>query len=455
VSYLKKFKSYLSHKFRPSFKAIYGKLKRFPKLARYLHKIHNQFFGSSEFIFPARKLTAITPDEELILSGKVPNLVILDAQCLQSGSFSRGIGRYSRTLTNWLVQQNPDVNFLLYFNRLELDRGPEVVIANFPNNLKNLKFFQSRIALNSPHAKIKDYATAMSEEITSMNPRSVISLSVMESPTTVIPMSVQTFPNSAAIFYDVIPLQFPDSFFKTPMDRKTYDNNVDHLLKHKYILSISDTSKKNLLKFFPDQQNITSIFGAGFPQHAGTPRSNLEQRAGIIIVGSDSPHKNIDTAITAYSTLPLRLRTQHPLHIVGVAESGARARLDRYAKGTGCEIRTYEHLADDELQILYGKVRLAVAPAWEEGLGMPVFESWQQGSVCIGSKETALAEILGSNYVCFDCRDSGSIAEKMLFFLSNDEGWLAERERIEARSLQFSWKRTADLVANVIGIKNE
>jgi glycosyltransferase involved in cell wall biosynthesis len=321
--------------------------------------------------------------------------------------------------------------------------------------LKNLNFFQSRVAFSSRRAKIKDYSTAMSQEITLMKPQSVISLSTMEHPSAVIPMDVRNFSCSAAIFYDVIPMQFPEFFFKSQLERDIYGNNLNRLIEHDHILSISETSKTNLLKFFPDQKNITTIFGAGFNEQTHSSGNYLEKRFGIIVVGSDSPHKNIDTAILAYSGLPRKFRELHPFHIVGVSTSGERARLNHFARNVGCEITVHKHLADSDLLSLYEKVRIAVAPAWEEGLGMPVFESWQQGSVCIGSQETALAEILGSSYVCFDCRDSETIAEKMLFFLTDDAAWRAERERIEARSLQFSWKRTADLVASVIGIKNE
>lgn len=455
MSYIGRSKSYLSYVSRPIFKAIYGKLKRFPKLARNLHKLYEQFFGSSEFVFPSRKLTAVTPDEELILSGKIPNLIVLDAQCLQSGSFNRGIGRYSRSLINTLAKQNPDTNFLLYFNRLELDRTPNDIFESFQPSLKNLNFFQSRVALTSPRAKIKDYSTAMSQEIILMNPRSVISLSIMEHPSAAIPMDVRNFPCSAAIFYDVIPMQFPEYFFRTQLERDIYGNNLNHLIEHEYILSISDTSKKNLLKFFPNQRNITTIFGAGFSGHTQSSGNHLEQRLGIIVVGSDSPHKNIDTAIFAYSGLPKNVRELHPLHIVGVSTSGERARLNHFARSVGCEITVHKHLADAELRNLYEKVRIAVAPAWEEGLGMPVFESWQHGSVCIGSQGTSLAEILGSSGVLFDCHDNDSICEKMNFFLTNDEAWRAERKRILSRNSQFTWERTASLVSEVIGIKDE
>src|SRR6185503_8175805 len=78
-------------------------------------------------------------------------------------------------------------------------------------------------------------------------------------------------------------------------------------------------------------------------------------RPGFILhVGTLQPRKNLDALISAYETLPLPLRSDHQLVLVGKYGWGAdelRARLERL--GSEARVVWLDYVERDELHALY------------------------------------------------------------------------------------------------------
>jgi len=372
------------------------------------------------------------------------SFVLIDAQCLQSGSFNRGIGRYSRMLVISLAKLHPTKIFVLFFNGLELENTIKEIVESFPSNITNIKFHTSLVDVGKIGIQIDELAEKMSKEIGKLNPELFLALSVIEHPNNVIPLNPQLVQNSMCILYDVIPLQFPNIFLESTAAKDLYNKNLSRLLHYSKIASISDKSIENLKKFFPAVENVAPIYGAGFEDPlSGVEERNFLSRKGFIAVGSASPHKNLRNVLSAYSNLPREVRNRHPLHLVGVGDSGEKLLLTQFGKKHGLNLLVHDFLTEEQLNFLYASSRIAIAPAWEEGLGMPVFESWSRGAICIGSKDTAVSEILGSSKVCFDPLDPDSISAAMIKFIEDEDAWDLERERVTDRNKSFSWEITA------------
>jgi glycosyltransferase involved in cell wall biosynthesis len=376
-------------------------------------------------------------------------IVVFDCQSLQGPSFSRGIGRYSRALINSFSRSNPSLGIVLFFNSFENQNKIEDVVSMISMDQTNLRIMLSDYK-KSDSSTYQEMSLYMTHEIARIDPHLVILLSIFEHPHNVIPLRVSEFKKSAAILYDVIPLQFPEIFLKTEEEASVYMSNLDRLLSVDMLLSISNTSVANLKRFCEGTPTTKMISGSGYFNHPANLGLNLEARRGIMCVGSDSAHKNIRNAIHAYSLLPLSVKNIHPLHILGVSSRTELKKLQRFALANRVEIITHGYLGEDSLSQLYKECRLTIAPSWEEGFGMPVVEAWQDGCVVLGSEKTALAEILDSSDLTFNPFSSVDISRVMTCFLTDDSIWLKEQQRLLRRRSSFSWENSSGLLLDSI-----
>jgi glycosyltransferase involved in cell wall biosynthesis len=352
-----------------------------------------------------------------------------------------------------LAKLHPKRKFILYFNGLALENSIQDIVQSFPSDLENIRFYISQVEIKNMGIQIEDLAILMTQEISEMDAEFFLALSVMEHPNNVLPLNPRLIKNSICILYDVIPLQFPEIFLEAPAAKTLYFENLSRLTSYSKIASISNKSIENLHRYCPDISNISPIYGAGFENtnHVAEGQA-FSDRKGFIAVGSASPHKNLRNVISAYSDLPLEIRNSHPLHLVGVNESGEIKLLREFAQNLDCKVVIHDFLTDEELNSLYLSIRVAIAPAWEEGLGMPVFESWSSGAVCVGSMDTAVSEILGNSQVCFDPLDIDSIFAALMKYIDDEDAWTRERRRIRERIQTYSWNITAKLFSDFVNL---
>jgi glycosyltransferase involved in cell wall biosynthesis len=284
----------------------------------------------------------------------------------------------------------------------------------------------------------------MSLEIQALNPDHVILLSVFEHPFNVVPLNNQIFKHLGGIFYDLIPMQFPEIFPFTAESKLIYEKHIDQILNLDYLFSISETSINHLKHYAPEVPPYCVIYGSGFSKNSPNHGLPLVRRNGVFCVGSDSRHKNLRNLIIAYSLLPSLIQESHPLKIAGVPSKIEKDRLGVFAKSFNTDLVILEGLDDTELSEIYASSRLTVVPSWEEGLGMPIFEAWNEGCVVVGSSGTAISEVLGSSDLCFDAHDVASMCSRMLDFLQDDQMWIDELNRIDSKRLEFTWALTAE-----------
>jgi glycosyltransferase involved in cell wall biosynthesis len=436
--------SFFIRNFRETLRKVYYASKRFSKTHGFIQNIYLKNVINDMLIFPSSENNN---QNSIIHSFK--EAILIDAQCLQSESFNRGIGRYSRMLIISLAKLQPKKTFVLFFNSFVKVNSIQKIKQSFPDNLENIKFYTSRAEIKPDGMSIEKLAKAMSNEIAEMNPSLFLALSIMEAPNNVIPVNPRAIENSMCILYDVIPLQFPEIFLLSPSAKKLYDLNIRRLLSYPKIVSISEKSIENLRKYFSEFANVYPIYGAGFEDSS----FNLEglafsERRGFMAVGSTSLHKNLRNVIEAYANLPSKIRNNHQLSLVGVSEESEKKNLRQLAKKHKCKVLIHDFLEEEQLSYLYRTTRIAIAAAWEEGLCMPIFESWSHGGICIGSQGSAISEILGNAEACFDPLDPKSISAIMIKYLDNEDVWNREKNRVAIRAKSMSWNSTAKRFAD-------
>jgi glycosyltransferase involved in cell wall biosynthesis len=229
------------------------------------------------------------------------------------------------------------------------------------------------------------------------------------------------------------------------------------------ITAISKSSKKDLLKFFPDipASRVTVIHLGTNPLHyEGNPSKKIEKMAAkpyLLFVGGIDIRKNIVGLLKAF----YELKPTHPdLQLITVGkEFELKDRLDdlgwftilnsqpEYAK----DVIIPGFLSSADLHYLYQKAAAFVFASRYEGFGLPVLEAMQAGCPVVAYDNSSIPEVAGSAALLV--KDGHDLAPAISKLLDNPK----LRKELIAKGYEqaagFSWddtaKKTLDLLHKV------
>lgn len=169
----------------------------------------------------------------------------------------------------------------------------------------------------------------------------------------------------------------------------------------------------------------------------------------VLYVGNVKPHKNIERIIQAVARVP-----DIPLVVVG-----ERIRFITKLENIGDIVRNASiedrvhftgYVDDSDLPALYSGASVFVFPSLYEGFGLPPLEAMACGTPAIASRNRLSDEIYGDAYIGVDPYSVDDIAEKIRFALNGGEKIEAYRSRGFQRSAEFTWKRSASQISDII-----
>jgi len=422
-------------------------LKRFPALWRIMIRV----YGVKSFN-PSRAKYRKKFDVDLRYNTEKQNLkIIFDAQCLQTPTRKRGIGRYSISLIEAVCAEQPEWKFGVLLttltNRNDFnDAVSELQLLNCPN-LELLVYdpFKSNksVSFNQTQEALETF-------LLSFNPVAIVSLSSFEKLNSIIPISKSSLFKRLVILYDLIPLQSNRELLVSNFQVTSYQWALTNLSASDCLLSISHESEAAWRRLVSKDSNIKVINGAGY----GSSKSDYSQfngiRSGILCVGAEQRHKNIANLIRAYSLLDPSVRELHKLTIVGIHSRGARTKLVKFSKSLSVSINFPSYLTNLELKDLYLSNKLLVMPSLVEGLSMPILEAWELGLPAVGSAGTVAEELIVDSELLFDPIDVTSIAATIQNLLTNETVWQRAVKSASNKASQYSWRNTAKLVLEAI-----
>ncbi|MCU0706133.1 MAG: glycosyltransferase family 4 protein [Fimbriiglobus sp.] len=384
--------------------------------------------------------------------------LLIDGQCLQSASRSRGIGRYTRNLLRGIATARPRWRVRI------------VQLANLPpiadDDLCGWEVFTF-----TPPVPVRPFDVHSArvnglyygDWLCAHRPDAILLTSLPGEHQTVVPeFTADRRPHVAAVSYDFIPMVFPQWFLSNEVVEAWYRRGVEALLGADTILSISQASADDLHRFFPTWEGRSEVIsGAPDPLfaplaegEAATHLRRLAARHGIagefLLCCASSPdrHKNLDGAVRAYSALPPAVRERHRLVIAGPVRNGSTLAAAIEQSGVANDVTLVGQVSDDELKALYHACRLFLCPSFYEGLGLPVLEALQCGAPVVTSTDSSLPEVGGGvSWLC----DTRSPVE----FATAIEAALAEPRDARlplrlAHARKFNWPRTAELTCKAI-----
>lgn len=392
--------------------------------------------------------------------------IVIDMQGAQStGSWNRGIGRYTMSIASEIVRNRGEHEVLLVLNGA-FSESVARIRASFSELLP-----QSSIHVwNSPTPMARavtanDTRRQWGELIRegfllSLHPDIVLVSSLFEGFIDDAVSSIKLIKSDvivSVILYDLIPLIQCDRYLENPLMRKWYLDKVEHLRRADLWLAISDSSRNEGIEHLhlPPEQciNISTDADKCFSRLSITPETEqgLRQkyhlgRNFIMYTGGIDHRKNIEGLIRAYAMLESDLRARHQLAIVCSVQEDSRRLLLKLAKEQGLqadELILTGFVPEQDLIYLYNLCTLFVFPSRHEGFGLPALEAMRCGAPVIASNTSSLPEVVGLSEALFDPFSDSEIAKAMERLLSDTSLLQKLITHGAHQETKFSWRESA------------
>lgn len=237
--------------------------------------------------------------------------------------------------------------------------------------------------------------------------------------------------------HDITPLIFSKHHnFK----RKIYYQVIVKKLLHQAnkIISISETTKKDLIKFYKiPESKIKVIYHGVSIKHTSKPipKKYKIDSEYILYVGTVEPRKNLIRLIEAYN----KIKPKEKLVIVGA--SGWKNK-DIYKKQNKNIIFT-GYIPDEDLNKFYSNAKIFIYPSLYEGFGLPILEAMACKTPVITSNTSSMPEVGGDAVIYVNPTNTNDIANKLKELLNNKPLQKQLSEKGYKRSKQFTWDKTA------------
>jgi len=208
--------------------------------------------------------------------------------------------------------------------------------------------------------------------------------------------------------YDMIHEIFPDDFTvndRTTVHKKRAFERVDH------IISISHSTKKDLLEYFDIEESKVSVVHLGVDVEKFQTDTNYEprQRPFFLYVGARGGYKNFRSVLQAIAC-SCSLKTEYDLIAFG---GGSFSSEEMGLIGEfGFKDSQVEQVSgdDDTLVGLYRQAIAFIYPSLYEGFGLPPLEAMAAGCPVICSNSSSIPEVVNHAGEYFDPMDYGSMA---------------------------------------------
>lgn len=335
--------------------------------------------------------------------------VLVNVQPLSSGHAVRGVGMYTRFLTEALEKKEKSGIFEIYRSGLETPQ--KVDIIHYP-------FFDLFFPTLPFRLKIKTVVT----------------------------------------IHDVIPLLFPENYKPGKKGALSFIRQKLALKTVDAIITDSQASKRDItfhLGVSPNKIHVVSLAANPFLHPVGDSavqatrkRLNLP-KTYILYVGDINYNKNVPQLIKSLKFLPRHV------HLVCVGKNFVPAEIPEWkaieaqiAMSDVAERVTFlpEILSDDyeTLATLYSGALVYVQPSLYEGFGLPLLEAMRCKTPVISARNSSLKEV-GGEVVLYSGTQAEAFAEKVEVILGLSESKRTEMTRKASQwEKTFTWEKTAE-----------
>ena len=223
----------------------------------------------------------------------------------------------------------------------------------------------------------------------------------------------------------------------------------------KGILTVSEYSKKDILKFFnhiPEDKVYVTPLAANSnfkPLDKDTCKKHIQKRFNfskdyILYIGGFSKRKNAKDLILSFDKIYKDLKKPYILLLAGSVKDEGKKLLElSKTLNFGENIIFTEFVEDELLPTLYNGAEAFVYPSLYEGFGLPPLEAMCCKTPVITSNVTSIPEVTGDSCLLINPLNRSELEKSLVILLNDDDLKDTLSKKGYERSLQFSWKNTA------------
>jgi O-antigen biosynthesis alpha-1,2-mannosyltransferase len=375
--------------------------------------------------------------------------LIIDIQSLQTGSQHRGIGRATREIMNQIGRlKHPKLNiYALYDASKPLNKMDSSRLSDLGFKLIYFEPLKNSSIPKEASEKISELMKSFI--VRSVCPNVYIGPNVFEGfNQAYFPLPVEGVYN-AVLFYDAIPLQFPDLYLQNSEVETWYFKQIETLKRYDRLFSLTDSSRKEcieLMKVEPDKiQNISG----GFPGDAKSfvlPEENNKPFT-FLYLGAFDVRKNVKLIVESFAKFHAESNSKSKLILSGYVSDYAneiKPLLDSARKMKITDhIEFHNNVSESELELLYKRADVYVQASRAEGLGLGLMDATRYGIPSIALDISSACEILGEGQHLFK-NDIDSCSSAMLKIYADSSFRSLTVERQKANANKFVWKNAVE-----------
>ena len=254
--------------------------------------------------------------------------------------------------------------------------------------------------------------------------------------------------------HDLIPYILPETVGKGYL--KKFLTTMPKIMDNSHgILTVSNYSKKDILRFFPeideDDVFVTPLAANENyrPLNKDFCKKHVQEKYGIntpffLYLGGFSSRKNVKGLILAFEKAFRSFPKERSLLIIGsLREEGEKLKQLVQDKSLQKNIVFGGFCENSDLPVLYNACEAFVYPSLYEGFGLPPLEAMSCATPVITSNITSIPEVVGDSGLLINPLDILDISNALVK-ISEDSN-LSEDLSIKGleRSKYYSWENTA------------
>lgn len=254
--------------------------------------------------------------------------------------------------------------------------------------------------------------------------------------------------------HDLIPYVLPETVGKNYLKNflkvmPNIINNADG------ILTVSQYSKKDILRFFPsfpEERIIVTPLAANKtfkPLDKQKCQYTVKEKFNIcnpfiLYIGGFSLRKNVKLLIDAFNNIHSSLNGEFDLVIAGSLKDQGLKLKDYSDNLEGKKhIKFIGFVKDEFLPTLYNACDLFIYPSLYEGFGLPPLEAMSCKVPVITTNITSIPEIINNPYILIKPNNKYELENRLVTLLNNDRLRNALGKEGFEHSKNFTWDKTA------------
>lgn len=248
--------------------------------------------------------------------------------------------------------------------------------------------------------------------------------------------------------HDLSYFYYPDEFLKKDLYQLQHWTQYS-IKKASKIIAVSQTTKKDLMKFYHLPSEKIEVIYNGF-QQSTTNHTTIGSKPYILYIGTIQPRKNLATLINAFRLL-IKDKPEYSLVIVG-KKGWLYEKIFYQVKTLNLQKKVHftGYVSDEEKAGLYTHASIFILPSLYEGFGIPLLEAMSFGCPVIASHASSLSEIGDDACLYFDPNNPKELKEKMTQVIENNTLRKELVKRGKKRVQLFSWEKCGEETLHII-----